>query len=164
VLDGSRSGEANGLTLVTPGSSNSTVRGLVIDNFGIGINIATSFNDLVEGNFIGTDVSGTYAAGNYFTSASDGAGIRLFNAPGIIIGGTSAEARNIISGNGYGVYLQTNQSGLMLQGNYIGTNRTGTSALPNNAGGFLSDGDLDNATIGGTAAGAGNVISGNSDL
>jgi hypothetical protein len=61
VLDGSQAGVVHGLVLA---GGNSTVRGLVIDNFtaGCGLVLIGSGNDVVAGNFIGMDVSGTVAA------------------------------------------------------------------------------------------------------
>src|SRR5206468_457957 len=85
------------------------------------------------------------------------------------IGGTSAAARNIISGNhGNGVTIEgLRANGNFVQGNYIGTNITGTAAVANGTGGTLPTGAgvkilSANNTIGGTTAGARNVISGNS--
>ena len=80
------------------------------------------------------------------------------------IGGLTAAARNVISGNqGTGVVLQNSTAtGNLVQGNYIGINAAGTAALPNTAaqGGItLRDGASGN-TIGGAVAGAGNVVSG----
>src|SRR5437870_3182356 len=65
VLDGSLAGAVNGLVI---GGGNSTVRGLVIDNFAAdyGIEIGGSGNHVVVGNFIGTDVTGVSAAANSY--------------------------------------------------------------------------------------------------
>ncbi len=83
------------------------------------------------------------------------------------IGGTAPADRNIISGNNFtqpypgsaGVYLAS--GGNVVQGDYIGTDRNGTSALGNDAGVTDYGSPSTNNTIGGTTAGAGNVISGN---
>src|SRR5439155_20528636 len=90
VLDGSQAGAVDGLVI---GGGNSTLRGLVIDNFasGSGIVLNGSGNDVVIGNFIGTDVTGESAAANNIGINSSSAGDR--------IGGTSPGDRNIISGN-----------------------------------------------------------------
>ncbi len=107
---------------------------------------------LVEGNEIGTNVAGTAAVGNAHY------GIFVLGSP-VTIGGTTTGARNVISGNtgGYGVYFEG--SSCLVEGNYIGTNAAGTAAVANDLGIGVSD---PGATIGGTGAGAGNVISGNS--
>src|SRR5439155_1210568 len=77
------------------------------------------------------------------------------------LGGTAAGAGNLISGNsGYGIALTNTASGNLLQGNLIGTDQTGTLALPNTGAGIELDGASNN-TIGGTVAGAGNLISAN---
>src|SRR5207237_10730631 len=78
------------------------------------------------------------------------------------IGGNTAAARNVISGNAsVGIKLfDGTMTGVVIQGNYIGTNAAGTAAIGNGTGVYLLR--ANNIAIGGTAAGAGNVISGNS--
>jgi FG-GAP-like repeat len=150
----------DGLTI---GSTGSVVRGLVINRFAVGIRFFEGFFSViggsVEGNYIGTDVSGTAALGN-----STGLVLRTrFEPPGLVrnvtIGGTVAAARNIISGNGRGIDAEL---GNLVQGNFIGTDVTGTVALGNaNRGVSLISGA--NGLIGGPAPGARNIISGNGD-
>jgi parallel beta-helix repeat protein len=112
--------------------------------------------NVVLGNYIGTDVSGTLPLGNVFE------GILLNNSTDDAIGGTSAAARNVISGNGEtGVRTAVASSNNQVMGNYIGTDATGTVALPNGNNGLDISGASTNNTIGGSGAGAGNVISGN---
>jgi hypothetical protein len=81
----------------------------------------------VKGNLFGLDRTGTYALGNSVT------GIRI--ATGVILGGPNAADRNVISGSiGLGVYL-LGASNTTIQGNYIGTDVTGTLPVGNwNAG------------------------------
>jgi hypothetical protein len=77
------------------------------------------------------------------------------------IGGTTVGARNVISGNAQsGVHIGGDASSNQVLGNFIGTNQDGTAALGNGFRGVVIDG-APNTTVGGTAAGAGNVISGN---
>ena len=83
-----------------------------------------------------------------------------------MIGGSSPAARNLISGNsrasgaGVGVeILGAHTAGTMILGNDIGTDRSGERALGNNVGVFLNG--VSGVTVGGTAAGSGNLISGN---
>ncbi len=141
-------GTAAGAGNVISGNSG---EGLVFQGDGTG--------DVVQGNLIGTDVTGTKALGNH------GDGIRVQDPSGVLIGGTAPAARNIISGNGAtGVTIYTASD--LIQGNYIGTDVTGTVAVPNEEGGVvLADAGsgvaTGNSTVGGTAAGSGNVISGN---
>jgi hypothetical protein len=84
-----------------------------------------------------------------------------------VIGGTIPGARNIISGNTVGIEMGSGTTALVgsnvVQGNYIGLNQGGTGPLPNSSDGLridnLSSNGVANNVIGGTAAGAGNVIS-----
>ncbi len=106
----------------------------------------------VQGNYIGTDVTGTKSLWNYdgIDAGSD-----------TVIGGTTSGAGNIISGNyEYGVGVSLGSTGVTVQGNYIGTDVTGTKALPNSVGIGVGG---SNFTIGGTTTGAGNIISGNTN-
>ncbi|MGI9107393.1 MAG: carboxypeptidase regulatory-like domain-containing protein [Pyrinomonadaceae bacterium] len=137
-------------------ASNSTIRGLVINRFGNGIFISGGNSNVVQGNFIGTNAAGTAALGNTFNA------VFVNGVSNTVIGGSVPEARNLLSGNGTnGVLLQNNgAANNTVQGNYIGTDVTGASALPN----IFSGINLINASnnrIGGSAPGAGNVISGN---
>ncbi|HEX7314813.1 MAG TPA: Calx-beta domain-containing protein [Pyrinomonadaceae bacterium] len=137
----------------------SRVRGLVVKGFrGAGIRVGAA-GVLVEGNYIGTDAEGTTAAGNGFGIIVDGGGSSA------LIGGTSAAARNVISGNGTGVLITGD--GALVRGNYIGLAADGATPLPNTGDGVLIRGTVafgvvqelstDNV-IGGTGAGAANVI------
>ena len=108
---------------------------------------------LIEGNLIGTDVTGTIALGN-------GIGVQI-EAADNTLGGSSAGAGNVISGSTqYGVEIEFSvATGNLVEGNLIGTDKSGIAAL-GNVYGVLITSTTDN-TIGGTTAGAGNVISGN---
>lgn len=155
-LVGASAGPSSGLRLFA-GSDGSTVRGLVINRFGdFAIRIDGSGSNVIQANFLGTDVTGTAAAGN------GNGGVMVLNASGNLIGGTNAAQRNVISGgNNYGVYIQGSASGNTVAGNLIGTTATGTAPLGNVTGGVVIYGATGNL-IGGPAPGAGNVISGNS--
>jgi hypothetical protein len=143
----------------TPGTRNiisgNNAFGVVIQNSPATSNVAT--NNKVLGNFIGTDVNGTADLGNTLT------GVLVQDAAGNTIGGTAAGDRNIISGNdGFGVQiLNANATLNSVLGNYIGTNAAGTAALPNGIGVVVDNAPSN--TIGGSVAGAGNIISGNSN-
>jgi uncharacterized repeat protein (TIGR01451 family) len=144
---------ANGLSI---SGGNTTVRGLVINRFtGTAINVFTGGGNVIEGNYLGIDTTGTIARPN------TGHGVSMTSA-GNRVGGAAAGARNLISGNqGSGVTI-TGGSGNLVQGNLVGTDASGTSAVPNLG---IQSGIFINAasgnTIGGPAAGEGNVISGN---
>jgi hypothetical protein len=149
------------------GGTTAAARNLISGNLGLGVEIGRdgSFNNLVGGNFIGTDVSGNAALGN----ATNGILIRV--GTNNVIGGPVAGARNIISGNGApGVALgHTLPTGNLIQGNYIGTNAAGSAALGNSGAGLIIGGidatltliTASNNLIGGTIPAARNVISGN---
>ncbi len=89
VLDGSLDPLADGLLLY---AGNSTVRGLVINGFNEGIRVSSVGGNVIEGNFIGTDATGLLALGN------TDEGIDVDDSPGNTIGGSTPEARNVISG------------------------------------------------------------------
>ncbi len=160
-LDGTNAGgSSNGLQIT---AGNSTVRGLAINRFGTGgsgnggagIVLQTAGNNLIEGNYIGVDATGSLARPN----RTDGI---WMDGPANIIGGTTAAARNMISGNGrIGIVVSAAAAtGNQIRGNYIGLDAAGTAAVANQFHG-LSINDSANNAIGGTTAGAGNVISGN---
>ena len=158
VLNGVDAGSVNGLVIQASGS---TVRGLVINRFagnGVLLSGSGATGNLIEGNFIGTNAAGNADVGN----GDDG--VDVFGADDNTIGGTAASARNVISGNsGDGVQIVggLGTTGNEILGNYIGTDKNGTSALGNTEMGVLVFSVSDN-TVGGTEAGARNVISGNS--
>ncbi|HEX8280677.1 MAG TPA: hypothetical protein VF551_04830 [Chthoniobacterales bacterium] len=138
-----------GLTILNSGS-NSIIRGLVINRFadprfvGIPGMIIFGDNNVIEGNFIGTDPTGTIDRGN----GTHGISIAGSNNR---IGGTTPQARNLISGNGTtgqgnpGNGIVVGGSGdqipppidTLIVGNYIGTNAAGTAALPNSDSGIV---------------------------
>ena len=146
-IDALIGGTAAGAGNVISGNSD---HGIVVDNSGV----------TIQGNKIGTDITGTVALGN----GADRAGIQLFNAPaaaGTVIGGSAAGAGNLISGNQDGVRIDFVDQ-VMIQGNLIGTDITGTSALGNTRAGVYIQ-NSDNTVIGGRAAGEGNVIAFNGE-
>jgi titin len=113
----------------------------------------------VQGNYIGTDITGTLALGNVFEGIFLGGG-----TSNNVVGGTTPGAGNLISGNnGYGITIaDMGTTGNVVQGNYIGTDVTGTLPLGNSDNGvIIATGAMDNL-IGGTTDGAGNVIAFNS--
>ncbi len=145
-------GLENGLTI---SAGNSTVRGLVINNqFKDGIAISTKGGNIIEGNFIGTNASGTIALAN----ADDG--ISISGVSNNLIGGDTAAARNVISGNLSDGIVVADATFNTISGNYIGINAGGVAAIANQGNGIrLARGS--NNTIGGLTTGARNVISGN---
>jgi CSLREA domain-containing protein len=159
-IDGTNAGNQNGLAFYR-GSSNSSVRGLIINRFKFAAIIIESANDIrITGNYLGTDVTGTVAAG---LGQSATASITISNSSNITIGGTSTSDRNIISGgNGHGIGI-FDGGGIVIQGNYIGTDVTGTVPLGNGSSGIYIWGGYNTTgvNIGGSAPGAGNIIRNN---
>ena len=137
---------------------NSVIRGLSIASFSptnaTGIRIDTAgAGTAVVGNFIGSRASGTELAGMF-------RGVFVDNADDVRIGGPAPADRNVIGDNGYGVWVR-DAARTVIQGNYIGTDRTGLAAIGNDTAGVYADGTSQNAQVGGPTPGAGNVISGN---
>jgi len=119
---------------------------------------ASTTDNVVEGNFIGTDAAGTKAIPNQL------GGIRLQSEIGDQIGRPNPGERNLISGNtsdGIDLILRAIGGGdNLVEGNFIGTDVTPKVAVANGNAGVLTEDD-GNDTIGGTVSGAGNLISGN---
>jgi hypothetical protein len=148
---------ADGLEIA---ASNSVIKGLAINRFpGSGVFVSGFVSGVtgvrVEGNFIGTDPSGTQSLGN----GSDG--VEILRSSGNTVGGTSPAARNLISDNSStGVEIDGNSTPLgdnKVQGNLIGTSRDGISALGNGSVGVRITTSSGNS-IGGTTAESANTI------
>jgi len=140
----------------TIGGKTSAARNVVSANHGDGICLdGAGAKNVVDGNLVGLDASGG-KLGN------DLDGICLVNGSnGNTIGGTSASARNVVSANGSAGIALTDVASTIVEGNYVGTNPAASKALGNVGSGVIVGGASDGNTIGGTAAGARNVISGN---
>lgn len=118
-------------------TTGSSIIGNLISGNGAGVHIGQTFLpgailNTVQGNFIGTDVSGSKALPNTRF------GIEI-NDSRNTIGGASSGQRNIIAGNLQGgilIYGQTNTTQNLVNNNFIGTDLTGTTSLPNQANGI----------------------------
>lgn len=141
----------------TIGGSTAGRRNVISGNTSNGVYVVGNEN-VVMGNYVGTDISGTVAIPN------GNIGVRIGNggeavSSGNIIGGSAAGQGNLISGNGsYGIQAVVSDL-TTIQGNTIGLDASKTAAIPNLFGISLSS--ALNNFIGGTVAGAGNVIAGN---
>jgi CSLREA domain-containing protein len=165
ISGASNTDRANGLRIAAGGS---TVRGLVIGGFNgtpltddaqdSGILLESVGGNVIAGNFLGTDPTGTAAHPN--------GNVGIFVAsPNNTIGGTSPADRNIISGNAPfdGVFVSPangvgDASGNVIQGNFIGTQADGVSPLGNGRNGVTFTHGAHDNSLGGTTVGAGNVI------
>ena len=148
----------------TVGGTTAAARNIISSNAnnasGVEINGSGATGNKVQGNYIGTDKDGANALAN------SGDGVLIDGAPNNTIGGLMtrrSKPRNIISGNDTsGVHIKgADATGNKVQGNYVGIDKTGHSDLGNSTDGVFIDGASDN-TLGGTTAGARNIISGNS--
>jgi CSLREA domain-containing protein len=149
-LDGSDAGLAVGLHIR---ANDSVVRGLSITRFSFsGAGLSRADNNRIEGNFLGTDPGGTQVGlGNGFGLFLEDDGGSIILSDNNTVGGTSPEARNIISGNGdAGVFFFSSGGNNKVLGNYIGTTKSGTGELGNASSGVLVLG-RNNTTIGGSA-------------
>jgi hypothetical protein len=136
-----------------PGAGN-----VISGNFlaGVGIWVPGSTGNVIAGNLIGTDRTGSFAVGN------QGDGVAILTG-GNTVGGTTPAARNVISGNagdGVGIW-SPGADGNVVEGNFIGTDATGSFAVANQGNGVTVIWSASGNTVGGATAGAGNVISGN---
>ena len=157
-----------GALVITAGKS--TIRGLVINRFNgncgnTAILLETLGGNTVEGCFLGLNAAGTAA------STNRDYGVRIESSPNNLIGGTTPAARNVIAGNNTGITINGDaSSGTTIQGNYIGTNAAGMAPLSTggvsqsvtgiNINTNIQAAGPSNTTIGGTVAGARNVIGG----
>ncbi len=147
----------------TIGGAETGAGNLISGNNSDGILIAgegpSASNNIVQGNFIGTDITGSAALGNGIS------GITVTTTNNLI-GGTTASARNVICGNDYiGIRITGEWNDLytadsnIVQGNYIGLDATGNIIIPNGTRGMWVWDGSDNL-IGGLTPGAGNTIVG----
>jgi len=131
----------------------------IVANDGSGVEIRGDGNR-VQGNYVGIDASGWWAVSNAYN------GVALWQgANDNVIGGATSSQRNVISGNGQnGVWIGGSGSDRnRIVGNYVGTRADGLGPVANHLSGIsIQSGARDNR-IGGTGAGEGNLISGNSD-
>jgi len=161
---------ASGVDISGTNAKENVVRGNVISSnsaHGVHVNGGSATLNIVAGNLIGTEETGTAARGN------GSEGVYIENAPSNTVGGTAASDGNVVSDNGRGVTIYgAAATGNLVQGNFIGTDITGTITDPDatpgsgdelgNVGDGVFISSAPGNTIGGTAAGARNVISGNS--
>ena len=128
--------------------SGSTVENVRVDATG----------NTIRGNYIGTDATGSTSLAP--SESPNANGIFVNGVTGVTIGGTASGQGNLISGNG-GNGIVLSGTSVVIQGNLIGTNAAGTSAVCNRTVGIAILPSSTDNLIGGTDSGARNVISGN---
>ena len=146
---------SSGLTLfnnshdITIGGTNAGALNLISGNWGDAIYLEGASNIVVQGNYLGTDHSGSAAIAN------SGSGLQaLAGSQAITIGGTNPAARNLISGNlGDGLTLN-GLSNSVVQGNYIGTDLSGSLVVSNTGSGIDIFNSAQALLLGGTNVGA----------
>ena len=147
-----------GATGNTIGGTTAAARNVISGNSG-GVQMNGDVDDVVEGNYIGTNIAGTAGIGN----GNPGSGVTVENGTDNTIGGSVAGAGNVISGNaGNGVYiLDSGAADNLIEGNYIGTDNTGTLRI-SNGNDIVIVNTAGGNTIGGATSvpgtGAGNII------
>src|SRR5262249_45259852 len=118
---------------------------------GIGISGSAAQNNLVIGNFIGTN-----RTGDKFLSSLAGDGVDILDSAR-----KTVLRSNLISGNNRAGVFIYGGDGTLLEQNYIGTKANGNQELANGGVGVLVGFGSIATTIGGAAGGVGNLISGN---
>ena len=152
----------NGATANTIGGTVAGAANLISGNYyNLVIYDPGTSGNVIQGNLIGTDITGNTALPGPFEYE----GLAMGNgAASNTIGGTVVGAANLISGNYYNLVIRDpGTSGNVIEGNLIGVDITGKTALPGPfeyEGLAIGNGAASN-TIGGTVAGAANIISGN---
>lgn len=126
------------------GGNNMTIKNNIIcdNDGGIYIDGDQAEGNIIDGNYIGTDISGTIGIGN-----KDGTGIFVSE------GNNTQIKNNLISANFNGIGIMDNATHVNIEDNSIGTDITGTITIANTNLGILNRSDSIVIT--------GNVISGN---
>ena len=142
--------------IVIGGNAGITTRNIISGNSQVGIRVDNSLRILINGNYIGTNAAGTASLPNL------GNGIQFVSpCNNSVIGNGLVGGGNVISGNSQsGMYIQSSLN-LSVQGNYIGTDYTGTLKIGNSQNGIAVFSGSNNLLIGGAIAGQGNVVSAN---
>ena len=153
-----------------------------VENQGNGISLIGAGGNNIQGDFIGTDATGTSSIPGDETfiglrESNRLNGVFIQNSNNNLIGGVLPADRNVISGNDYNGIMILGGTGNQIQGNFIGTDRTGEVALGGglwtsrnyqqtsadepalSAGVYVGPGQGN--VVGGTTAAARNIISGN---
>jgi hypothetical protein len=146
VVNGSHTAIAFSIT-----GGNTTIRGLVIEDFSYGIRMDNFGANLIEANYVGTDVTGSLDR----AGGAQGVSMR-FNSHGNTV------RNNLISGFAEGITVQTSEN--TIGDNFVGTDATGQFAIPNTIGiRILDDGQSIGTPVTSNLV-SGNLVSGNSNI
>ena len=150
IVDGARA------TIGGPGSDE---RNLISGNRVAGIELrdAGSGTLRIEGNWIGLSASGAGAIGNEVGLFLHG------DTTQVIIGGPTPSARNVISGNRVGIAVEQDARDIAIEGNWIGLDAGGSTAVPNTEDGVSILAGAEDVTIGGDTLAHGNRIVGSAN-
>ncbi len=140
-------------------ASDITISGNVISgNEQGGMQMEFSDDIVIQGNYIGLDISGTEALLN------NGSGLDLTDISNATIGGTTNILRNYFAGGERGITLEADTQPLdtpiLIIGNYLGLNINGEVTGSGGNGGIQVNGEASGVTIGGTGPNEGNVVAG----
>jgi parallel beta-helix repeat protein len=139
----------------TFGGTSPSSRNIIFAENNDGLIDASGTDNAILGNFIGVDASGSAP---FIDATTYGCGVRTSDATGTLIGGSLLGAGNVISGNDTGICIWSASSGVIVQGNLVGTDSGGTLNVHNRYRGVWVDDVSTNSMIGGTTPGAGNLI------
>ena len=143
------------------GGPTAAQRNVIVPGNGVAIEIDGTTSNVIQGNFIGTNATGTQRLGAQFSS-----GIDISNAHANVVGGANPGEGNVIAAftgvNVSGNPALARSTANVIKGNRIGTDVTGTVSLSGGGDG-VSLGHAVDTQIGGLAAGEGNLISGGRD-
>jgi titin len=124
-------------------------------NVGVAIAYERAAGNVVQGNLIGTDITGKINLGN------GASGVEILEAPGNVVGGSGSQSGNVIGGNGWGVVIHgAYATANGVQGNRIGVDSAG-NPLPNISHGVFIYDRASGNLVGGTDAGMPNTIASN---
>lgn len=141
------------------GASNGLIGGLSASNRNVisanrtGLSLSGSYGSRVQGNYVGLTSDGLKALSNSIS------GVDVY-APGCLIGGSTTNARNVIAACGQGIHIlsSADADGVTVSGNYIGTDVTGTNAIPISGAGVRAGSVSGGVEIGGVSTAEGNII------
>ncbi len=156
-LDGAAAAAGTIGILINNSGGGSVIGDLIITRYPTdAFNLSNSNGNTLQGNIVGTDLNGASGLANGGNGIS--VGPPASGSDNTLIGGTGNGQGNVIAGALNGIAISQSSNGNVVEGNKVGTNPAGTSALGNATGIFVND---TGNTIGGSAPGSGNLISGN---